>query len=244
MHPVLRFLNSLDRRATRAIVVTLILFAAVLAVFILGKLGGARVVFDDNDAQLINWMQANAHSWWGLPATIVVFTIAAFIGVPQFVLIAAAVTAFGPAQGALYAWMSTIAAASVMFVVGRFAGADTVRKYGGDTVNRLSQMIGRNGFMASMTVRFVPLAPAIVVNMASGASHMSYLAFAGGLGVGSIPKIAVVAFLGQSLVEVVTGGGWRGAALLVAIAIAWVAVMLVARARLRKSNAQASTKPE
>lgn len=233
MKALLNFINNMDARAVRTVFVSLGLFAGVLAIFLLGRLGGAEVVFDDDDAPVINWMKANADSPWALPATVVIFTIAAFIGVPQFALIAGAVVAFGPLRGAGNAWIATIIAASVMFWLGRFMGAETVRRYGGETVNRLSRFIGRNGFMASLTVRFVPLAPAVIVNMAAGVSHMRFFSFAAGTGIGSIPKIAVVAFLGQSLMEALGGGGLGSAMLLVGIAAVWLVVMLIARQRLR-----------
>ncbi len=236
MNPVLRFLNSLDARAVRSIMVSLALFLSVLVIFLLGRIGGAEVVFDEDDAPLIEWMKNNANSVWALPVAILIFTIAGFIGIPQFALIAGAVVAFGPMRGAVNAWIATVAAAGVMFWLGRVVGADTLRRYGGDTVNRLSRFIGRNGFWASLTVRFVPLAPAVIVNMAAGVSHMSFLPFVAGTGLGSIPKIALVAFAGQGLMQVLSGRSIGSAIALVAVAVGWLVIMLVVRARLRRQN--------
>ncbi len=231
MNAFLRFLNNLDARAIRAIAVSIALFAGVALVFVLGK---TTAVFDEDDAPLIIWLQENADSPWGLPATILVFVLAAFIGAPQFVLIAAAVVAFGPSRGFAYAWIATLVSASVNFWLGRSFGADMLKRYGGETANRLSQFVGRNGFFAAMLVRIVPSAPFIVVNVAAGVSHMRFLSFLAGTGVGVIPKTAFVAFAGSGLVELITGGDWRVAAALIAVAALWLGVMLYARHMLRR----------
>jgi len=54
--------------------------------------------------------------------------------------------------------------------------------------------------MASGLLRVIPSAPFIVVNSAAGVSHMPYWKFALGTGLGTIPKTALVAFMGGSFV--------------------------------------------
>ncbi len=237
MNALFRFLNNMDARAWRAIGVSLALFAGVLLIFALGRLGGAELVFDEDDLGAIEaWLESHERNLWAIPIVVLLFTLAGFIGAPQFALIALTVVAFDPVRGSIYAWIATLSAASVMFWLGRFIGADTLKRYGGDTVNRLSRFVGRNGFMASLTVRFVPLAPAVVVNMAAGVSHMRFVSFVAGTGLGSIPKIALVAFAGAGFKQVLEGGALLTVALLLIVAGAWLLIMLIARARLRKQN--------
>ena len=45
---------------------------------------------------------------WALAAAVGGFTVLAFLGVPQFVLVAAAVVAFGPWTGFLYSWVGNL----------------------------------------------------------------------------------------------------------------------------------------
>lgn len=238
MKSLLRFLNNLDARAVRAILVSVGLFVGVALILVMGK---TTAFFDEDDLPFINWLQANADSPWGLPATIAVFTAAAFIGAPQFVLIAAAVVAFGPTRGFFYAWFATLCSAGVTFGLGRAFGADILRRYGGSAANRVSNFVGRNGFMTAMLVRIVPSAPFIVVNMAMGVSRTSGLAFMVGTGLGVIPKTALVAFAGEGLVQAATGGDWRLAGMLFAGAGVWLAVMLIARRLLRDRDTSSDT---
>ena len=231
MDALLRFFTRMDARAARAVWITVALFALVAAVFVVG-----RFVLDIEPSSVRAWFAGAATQWYALPVTIAVFTALAFVGAPQFALIGAAVFAFGPVQGFAYSWIATMVSASVNFWLGRFLGADTVRRYGGQTVNRISAFVGRNGFWASLIVRIVPSAPFIVVNMAAGVSRMGFLAFIAGAGVGVIPKTAVIAFFGGSLIALFSGGGWQAALALAAAAAAWIGFMLFARRLLRSQH--------
>ncbi len=62
------------------------------------------------------------HGPWALPAAVGGFAVMAFLGVPQFVLIAAAVVAFGPWTGFAYSWIGTLVSALVGFALGRQLG--------------------------------------------------------------------------------------------------------------------------
>ena len=239
MNALIRFFTRMDARAARAVWITLALFGLVAAVFVIG-----RFVLDIEPSSVRTWFAGAASEWYALPVTVLVFTVLAFFGVPQFALIGAAVFAFGPVQGFLFSWLATMVSATVDFWGGRFLGADTVRRYGGQTVNRISSFVGRNGFFASMIVRIVPSAPFIVVNMAAGVSHMSYFAFIAGAGVGVIPKTAVIAFFGGSLIALFAGGGWQAMLALAAAAAAWVGFMLFARRLLRSETGPVAPGPD
>lgn len=231
MNALIRFFTRMDSRATRAVWITLLLFALVIAVFLIG-----RFVLDIEPASVRAWFSSASSEWYALPVTILVFTALAFVGAPQFALIAAAVFAFGPVQGFFYSWVATMVSASVDFYLGKLLGAKTVRRYGGQTVNRISAFVGRNGFWASLIVRIVPSAPFIVVNMAAGVSRMSFLPFIAGLAIGVIPKTAVIAFFGGSLIALLAGGGWQAGLALAGAAAAWIAFMLFARRLLRSGS--------
>ncbi|PWE17054.1 TVP38/TMEM64 family protein [Marinicauda salina] len=228
MNRLLQFFMRMDRRAGRAVAVSIALFACVAAVFIVG-----RFVLGVEPGAVRSWFETASSEWYALPVTIVVFTALAFVGAPQFALIAAAVFAFGPVAGFIYSWIATMVSATVNFWFGRFFGADLIRRYGGLTVNRISAFVGRNGFFASFIVRIVPSAPFIVVNMAAGMSHMSYFAFIAGAGLGVIPKTALVAFAGGGIIALISGGSIWAAIALGAAALAWLGLMLVGRRWLR-----------
>ena len=172
---------------------------------------------------------STAGSPWAFAATVVLFVAAAFIGVPQFILIAACVVAFGPSLGFFYSWAATVASAGVTYWLGRGPTARLVDRFGGRTMGRLKGFVGKNAFYASFMIRNVPSSPFIVVNMAFGAARASFPGFLAGCALGVLPKMALVAFFGGSFMTAVSGDGIWTSAILAGVALAWLALMLGVR---------------
>lgn len=234
------FLTDMDSRAWRAAAVTLGLFATVGAVFLFAKTHfGAEV-----EGALEAWLGRYAGSPWGLPATIAVFTAAAFVAAPQFLLIAACVIAFGPWLGFLYAWIATVASAAATFGLGRAAGRSALDRFGGRRLERLSRFVGRNAFIGSFMIRNVPSAPFIVVNMAFGVTRARFWSFLAGCALGVLPKTAVVALFGTSILTAVTGDGVWSSAIIAGIAVGWLLLMLWIRGLLQRRAERDQAKGE
>ncbi len=234
MRAFLNFISNMDAKAWRAVLVSFVLFGGVGVVFVFGA-----ALFGLNGAASVQrWMGAGLTGPAALPAAVAGFSVLAFLGVPQFVLIAAAVVAFGPWAGLAYSWIGTEISALIGFYIGRHFGARVLRDYAGKGVNSFMDMVGQNGFLASMVVRLVPSAPFIVVNMAAGVTPMRMSAFAIGTGLGIIPKIALTAFAGHAVVKGMNGGG--GWLTLAGAAALWIVSGLVARAWMKRREAAAA----
>lgn len=231
---LIQFLYNMDARRWRAALVMVVLFAAAAGMFLVGK----SALGLETEQRLEAWLTGFRGSPWALAATVVLFTVTAFIGAPQFLLIAACVVAFGPWYGFAYSWIATVASAAVTFYVGRLAGARALDRFGGRTLDRLKRFVGANAFYASFIIRNVPSAPFIVVNMAFGLSRASFLGFIAGCALGVLPKTALVAFFGGSFMTAVEGDGLWSAAMLAAIGLAWLAVMLAVRELVRRRQAR------
>ena len=230
MRWIVDFLSNMEARRWRAVLATALLLGAMIALFAVGKsqLGlGA-------EERLEAWLTGFRHGPWGLVAAIVVFTVSAFFGAPQFILIAACVVAFGPWFGFLYSWIATVVSAGVTYWLGRGPTARLLERHGGETIGRLTRFVGKNAFYASFMIRNVPSAPFIVVNMAFGAARTSYLGFLAGCALGVLPKTALVAFFGGSFMTAVSGDGVWTSAILAGVALAWLAVMLVVRELVKR----------
>jgi uncharacterized membrane protein YdjX (TVP38/TMEM64 family) len=223
MRRLFAFLSNMDAQAWRTLLVSFVLFGGVGVVFVFG----AQLMGIDSERTLEGWLGA-ARGPWSLPVAVAAFAVLAFIGTPQIVLIAAAVVAFGPWAGAAYSWVGTMVSSLVGFQLGRTAGGRVLERFSGEGVRRFMRLVGENGFLASLVVRLVPSAPFIVVNMAAGVTPMRARDFIAGTGVGIVPKIALTAFAGASIVQLMQGeirGHWIELAVVVAIwlAIGWFA---------------------
>ena len=173
---------------------------------------------------------------WAPIVAVLAFVVLGMTGFPQFVMIAAAVVLFGPYYGFLYSWMGTMLSSTVGFSLGHFFGADILRRFGGGRANSVSAMVGRRGIIASAVVRVVPSAPFIVVNMAAGVSHIRLSQFLIGTGIGILPKMAFIAFIGGSLLSLTQELNPMVIGLIVVVLIGWVAGGFWLRKTLSKAG--------
>lgn len=225
------FVNNMDARAWRAVAISVAMVVVALAILIVG-----RLFYADEIEVFINGTLGEARrGHWGLLAAILVFTLTAYVGAPQVVLIAACVVAFGPEIGFWNAWIATIVSGVVTYFTGRLASAETQKRFGGATGGRFTRFMGKNTFLASFLVRFIPTGPFIVANMAFGAARVSFWAYILGLAIGVLPKTAAVAFFGDSILDALQGEFLAAAVMAVLAIILWVGVVLVVRAFVRRS---------
>lgn len=207
--------SSARPASRRAIFLGIVLLLVIAAVFAAGRMGLLPDV-----ATVTGWMETLSESPWGLVAVVAVFCVAAFAGIPQFALIATAVAVFGPWYGAGYSWIANMVSGAITFWLGRAAGEQAFRRYAGASAQKLSHFVGRNALVTSAIVRNVPTGPFLLVNMAFGVSKAKFRDYWIGLGLGIIPKIALVAFAGRSLLAALQGN----LAIAIIAAVAAVAV--------------------
>ena len=240
MRRLLDFILNMEGRRWRALLATALLLGATLALLAIGKSQLGLAAEDRLEA----WLQGYAGSPWAFAATVLLFIAAAFIGAPQFILIAACVVAFGPWWGFVYSWVATIVSAGVTYWLGRGPTARMLDRFGGRTLNRLKGFVGKNAFYASFMIRNVPSAPFIVVNMAFGATRASFTAYLLGCALGVLPKTALVAFFGGAVVSAVSGDGVWTSLILAAVAVVWLGLMLGVRELVRRRERAAGAPDE
>jgi len=226
MKSIWAFFTQMDKQALRALAVLLGMFGTVVVILLIGS-----EMLSLPESEFHNFFMALKESGFGLPLTILTFVLAAFLGAPQWALIAGVIIAFGPVTGGIYSWIATMCSASLDFWLGRWIGAERLRAYGGELVNRIIRIVRKNGLVASFAVRFVPTGPFVLVNMAAGVSRMKFLSFFLGTALGIIPKIAIVALVGQGLIS--GSEGKLVMSVFIGLALLLVGLMFLARKRLQ-----------
>lgn len=171
-------------------------------------------------AEIARWLGV-AQGPWALPAVVAAFAALAFIGVPQVALIAAAVVVLGPERGAIYSWIGTLVSAVIGFGLGRLLGLTALGESQRPGLQRFMAALVKNGFVASLLVRLAPFAPFVLINIAAGVTPMRLADFTAGTAIGIVPKIALTAFAGGSILRALKGGGPA------AVALAVVAILLL-----------------
>jgi uncharacterized membrane protein YdjX (TVP38/TMEM64 family) len=226
------FISSMDARAWRAVIMSVLSVILVLVLLVAG-----RFFFGDQIERFIDETLGQANrGHWGLVATILVFTITAYVGAPQVALIAACVVAFGPEAGFWNAWIATIVSGVATYFTGRLTSAQTQKRFGGATGGRFTRFMGKNTLLASFFVRFVPTGPFIVANMAFGATRANFWAYIVGLAIGVLPKTMMVAFFGDSIMDALQGEFLAAAVMAVLAIVVAVVIALVVRRFMRRDE--------
>jgi uncharacterized membrane protein YdjX (TVP38/TMEM64 family) len=159
---------------------------------------------------------------WTPLAVAAAYLAAAVVMFPVTLLNLVVVIVFGPFLGPTYALSGATLSAAGAYWVGRRLGRDSVRRFAGKRLNRISQRLARQGVLAMSLVRLVPIAPFTVVNLVAGASHISFRHYLFGTVIGLAPGITATTLVVNRATAVLRDPGTLTIALLGAVAVAIV----------------------
>lgn len=169
----------------RPLIVAGILAAFVAALALLWRYTPlASLVTADN---VIGIAQVFAQHWWAPLLVVLAYTPASMVMFPRPLLTMAAVVVFGPWEGFAYAMIGVVIAGTAGYAIGRMVHRDTVRRLAGPRLHRLTGVLQRRGIVAVTLVRFVPIAPYLVVNVVMGAMRIRLHHFILGTFLGMLP---------------------------------------------------------
>ncbi|WP_298911828.1 VTT domain-containing protein [uncultured Algimonas sp.] len=178
--------------------------AARLAVFALAALA-VYWVFHDQVGRWVDQLGRYADSPVLLLVAIGVFLVGSFFLLPQWVLIAAAIAAFGFLQGAIAAWIATMFAAHIHLGIAILFRDRLRARLSGPRMTRLRTMFSRNSFQSGLIVRMVPAGPFILVNLAAGLAGARAVPFLSGTAIGIMPKIVLTGLVAQGVLSSAQG---------------------------------------
>lgn len=151
--------------------------------------------------------------------------------VPGTLLTAAGGVLFGVVWGTALTVVSATVAATICFLIGRRLGREQVEQIAGRRVGRLDEWVGRNGFMAVLYVRLIPLVPFNALNYVAGVSSVDLRSYVAGTALGIIPGTFAYTALGGSFDEPTSPEFLAAVALIVVLAVAAPLAQRAARRR-------------
>ncbi|MBN8649418.1 MAG: TVP38/TMEM64 family protein [Caulobacterales bacterium] len=228
---IIKYFTEMETTSQKAVWIAFALFTIAGVVLAFGML---FLKFDQGE--LANFLRTLAGKPWAPLAVTAIFTLLAFLGAPQFVLIAATVAVFGASEGVILSWIATMVSAIVGYIMGRIGGSKVLKQFLGGRGTRLLNFIGNNGFLTSLIVRQVPTGPFILVNLALGASNVRASWFIAGTGLGIMPKILLVAFGAHGIGQVLKGENQNAIWFFIMAAAIWVFIVFVVRPLLVKKQ--------
>ena len=181
-----------------------LLLAAIVALTLLWRATPlAGVVSPEN---VITWAKDFGSHWWSPLVVMALFTPACLVMFPRPLITLAAVIAFGPWLGFLYALLGITASAVVTYYLGRRMRRDTVRRLAGEKLDRMAEVLKKYGLLAMTLLRLVPLAPFAVESIVAGAIHMKVWHVAVGTAIGLLPGTLATTIFGDQIETALSGG--------------------------------------
>ena len=159
------------------------------------------------------------------------YVIAGLLVIPVTALIIATGVVFGPVLGAVYALAGALLSAAATYAVGRRLGRNSVRRFAGARLNRITRRLAKKGVMAIAVIRLLPIAPFSVVNAVVGASHVRLGDFLLGTAIGMAPGIILTVIFVDRVTAAVTDPGPGTFAILAALVALLAAAALYVRRR-------------
>jgi uncharacterized membrane protein YdjX (TVP38/TMEM64 family) len=155
---------------------------------------------------------------WGPVVYVVLHVVLTLVPVSKNLLSGVAGALFGLAGGIAISWVASVLSALVGFAIARRLGRDAVAQLSGPRLDRVEDVLRRQGVTAVIVARLTPVLPFTIVNYGAGVSAVSLRDFLVGTAIGIMPGTVGYAALGASAgrsAAIVAGSLVLGAVLLV-----------------------------
>ncbi|TAL17963.1 MAG: DedA family protein [Aquabacterium sp.] len=162
---------------------------------------------------LHHWTQADALSQLGRDllasplggaAVLGAYVLAVLLAMPVYVLITAGALVFGPWPGMAYALGGMVLGAWFTYGIGRLTGARLIERMADDRFGLLLRRLQRRGLWTVVLIRFLPIAPFLLVNMTAGAVRVRQRDFVLGTFLGLLPGTVMISLFTDRL-----AAAWR-----------------------------------
>jgi phospholipase D1/2 len=128
------------------------------------------------------------------------FVFASVLMVPVTALIVVTVMLFGSGVGFVTAMSGSLLGALASYGLGRVLLKQTVRRFSGPRIDRLTRRLTKRGWLAIAVVRCLPVAPFAVVNLVAGSTHIRLRDFMLGTFIGMAPGALVLSLAAERVV--------------------------------------------
>lgn len=175
---------------------------------------------------------------WIAPVVVVaIYTVAGLVLFPVTLLIIATGATFGAMHGFAYGLLAAETSALINFAIGHHLGRNAIRNLSHRWISRISRRLARQGLLAMITLRVVPVAPFGVINLVAGASHIRFRDFALGTLLGMAPgTLALTVFSDQVVAAIMAPDTYRVVSLLVLALLTVSFIWLLSRWLLRRQH--------
>ncbi len=201
----------------------------MLSAYVLGLVGVSMLARDPAWAHWLDpqWLSQQGHALLALPlgpiAVVAGYVLLVLMAVPVLALIVVGATVFGPWPGMAYSLVGMVTGATVAFAFGRFTGAQGMDRLTQGRLGLLSRHLHQRGLLTMALVRFMPVAPFMVVNLAAGALRVKPSDFVLGSALGLLPGTVLISLFTDRLLS-----AWQAPSVPMSAWLSLLAIVLLA----------------
>lgn len=156
-------------------------------------------------------------------AVVGAYVLLVLMAVPVLALIVMGAAVFGPWPGMAYSLVGMVAGATVAFAFGRCTGAQAMDRLTQGRLGLLDKHLHQRGLLTVALVRFLPMAPFMVVNLVAGALRIRLRDFVLGSALGLLPGTVLISLFTERLLQ-----AWQSRDVPVAVWVGLAAAAMVA----------------
>jgi phosphatidylserine/phosphatidylglycerophosphate/cardiolipin synthase-like enzyme/uncharacterized membrane protein YdjX (TVP38/TMEM64 family) len=213
----------------------ILMVASVLAVASLALIWRYTPLADVVTADsVLAFTESFSRHWWAPLVLLLAYTPASIVMFPRPLITMAMVITFGPWEGLAYSMTGVVLAGVAGYALGRMVNRDRVRRIAGPKLNSVQRVLQHRGIIAVALIRFVPIAPFLVVNVVMGAMRVKLLDFVIGTFLGMLPGALAATVLSDQVASALRDpsklNGWVIAGAIGAFAaLAWFGKRMLSR---------------
>jgi uncharacterized membrane protein YdjX (TVP38/TMEM64 family) len=171
---------------------------------------------------------------WGVAASIGLMVLHSFVPFPAEILAIANAMVYGAFWGLVITWIGAMLGGYLAFGIARAFGRPLIKRIvPAKHWESIESWSRREGGIALLLSRFIPVIAFNLINYAAGLTHVSWWTFTWATGLGILPLTVLLSVAGERLSEPTLGylGVWSIAT--VAVVATWIVL-----SRLRKKSAE------
>jgi len=163
--------------------------------------------FGTDGDNTMEWAVAQIRAWspWAALGSIVLMVVHSFLPFPSEVITLANGMVFGPFWGSVITWVGAMLGAISTFGLGRLLGRPFVyRMLSASQLLQLSDWSSRQGGIALLIGRLIPVVALNLLNYAAAMTHISWWTFIWATGLGILPLTILLNVFGASVLTMTT----------------------------------------
>jgi phospholipase D1/2 len=149
-----------------------------------------ELLTQDKLQELVDILKSNDLAWFYV---LCAYAAGSLLMIPITVLITLTFLIFGIFQGFFLALLGSAISGALAYWLGRMMGRDLIRALSGQTMERVSRELGKEGIFSTFIIRLVPVAPYSIVNIIAGSTHIRFIDFIVGTILGLLPGMLAIA---------------------------------------------------